>query len=677
MAFWNFIKKNKMVKNPEHSANNKLMEQTKTYDYKVGDNIGGEYFVHNIFGGKGKSGMGVVYLVTSRKFDFPFILKTFQSISQSNQERFIKEVKAWISLGYHPNIVKALGADIIDFQLFVAAEYVPFDDANKNRLTDFLYDGSLDIKTTLKWAVQFCYGMNYAFNNGLLAHRDIKPDNIMINPEGNLKITDFGLAKAVNSNDYFSEESLNIKLKDYNYTQTNTFVGTIYYASPEQLVNAKSADHRSDIYSFGVILYQMVALGNYPYKLPEVSSKMVDEIVKAHLSEPIIKVNSPFFPIINKCLNKDPNKRYQSYNEMLYDFQLLSKNLSLHFPKDSFTGDSEIESLYIKARSYIALNDYNSALDYINQFFHRVKDNHSAYTLKGIILQNLKNDDEAINCFLKAIEIFPSDTSAHNNLGLLYKKKSDFNRAIYHLTQSISFDEINVGAMMNLGILYLEIRKYQESCSILLKALKLQPQKQVLIFNATNAVGLALKNNSPVNETIIELLKQLIKSDPNNATNLFNLGLVYYSKNIFPEALNYFIQVEKNKPNDAMLLIYIARSYGMIGRLNDAIIYCDKLIERNLERTKAILFKAQILAGQKKYEDALQLVKKELSSSEESDDLFYILAEIYEKKGDYNLAMDYLILAKKILSKYPENKVIDKIQMINEKLNFIKSFINN
>jgi serine/threonine protein kinase len=653
------------------------MGQTKTYDYKVGDNIGGEYFVHHIFGGKGKSGMGVVYLVTSRKFDFPFILKTFQSISQSNQERFIKEVEAWIRLGYHPNIVKALGADIIDFQLFVAAEYVPFDDANKNRLTDFLYDGSLDIKTTLKWAVQFCYGMNYAFNNGLLAHRDIKPDNIMINPEGNLKITDFGLAKAENSNEYFSEESPNIKSKDYNYTQTNTFVGTIYYASPEQLLNAKSADHRSDIYSFGIILYQMVNLGNYPYKLPEASSKMVNEIVKAHLNEPIIKINSPFFPIIYKCLNKDPNKRYQSYNEMLYDFQLLSKNLSLHFPKDSFTGDSEIESLYIKARSYIALNDYNRALDYINQFFLRVKDNHSAYTLKGIILQNLKNDDEAINCFLKAIEIFPSDTSAHNNLGLLYKKKSDFNRAIYHLTQSISYDKINVGAMMNLGILYLEIHKYQESCSILLKALKLQPQKQVLIFNATNAVGLALRNNSPVNETIIELLKQLIKSDPNNATNLFNLGLVYYSKNIFPEALNYFIQVEKNKPNDAMLLIYIARSYGMIGRLNDAIIYCDKLIERNLERTKAILFKAQILAGQNKYEDALQLVKKELSSSEESEDLFYILAEIYEKKGDYNLAIDYLNLAKKILSKYPENKVKDKLQMINEKLNYIKSFINN
>jgi serine/threonine protein kinase len=141
----------------------------------------------------------IVYLVHSREIPKPIVLKTFQAAEKEYaKSRFLSEAHAWIEVGAHANIVQAHWAREIDGQIFVAAEYIEPDPEGRNNLTHFLSAGTLRIETTLVWATQFCLGMDYATSKGLLVHRDIKPDNLMIDGEGRLKITDFGLAKAAN-----------------------------------------------------------------------------------------------------------------------------------------------------------------------------------------------------------------------------------------------------------------------------------------------------------------------------------------------------------------------------------------------------------------------------------------------------------------------------------------------
>jgi len=149
--------------------------------YKIGDKIGGELSVIDIFGGETKSGMGVVYLVEDRETSFPYVLKTFQQkTGTEGSKQFIAEAHAWIQSGVHENLVKAFWVREIDEQLFIAAEYIDYDEEGRNTLTSYIKIGQLKDSVILNWAAQFCYGMLYALSKGVLCHRDIKPDRYLV-----------------------------------------------------------------------------------------------------------------------------------------------------------------------------------------------------------------------------------------------------------------------------------------------------------------------------------------------------------------------------------------------------------------------------------------------------------------------------------------------------------------
>lgn len=166
-------------------------------DYQLGEWIEGQYRVRRIFGGEGKSGMGVVYLVEGRSSEEPFVLKTFQRSGPTDDTlaRFKREADAWLKLGRHPNIVPCLWVSEFSGQLFVAAEYVAPDLHGRKTLTDHVKSGSISLAQQVSWIAQFCYGMSHAVSQGLEVHRDIKPDNLMVDGLGRLRITDFGLVK--------------------------------------------------------------------------------------------------------------------------------------------------------------------------------------------------------------------------------------------------------------------------------------------------------------------------------------------------------------------------------------------------------------------------------------------------------------------------------------------------
>jgi tetratricopeptide (TPR) repeat protein len=208
--------------------------------------------------------------------------------------KFLEECNVWVGLGKHRHIVHAEYLDKIEGVPLVMSEFIVGGDLN-----EWLKKGCLDVVTALDVAIQFCIGMEYANRKGLVVHRDIKPGNILVTEDGVAKVNDFGLVKA------------------------EMISGTPEYMSPEQF-ETMDVDTRADIYSFGVVLYQMLT-GRLPFWTGEEERRWV--FCEEHHKE--TKPNCPRFvnpsisreldEIVMKCLEKKINDRYQSFEALRED----------------------------------------------------------------------------------------------------------------------------------------------------------------------------------------------------------------------------------------------------------------------------------------------------------------------------------------------------------------------
>ncbi|MBN2465720.1 protein kinase, partial [candidate division WOR-3 bacterium] len=165
---------------------------------KRGDVLGGKYEVYDVLGA---GGIGAAYLVYSHEAREVYVLKTFRDeylADEQARQRFRKEASAWIALGRHPYVVRAYHIINIAGRLFVGLEHVAPDESGLNTLDGYLRRKPPDLAQGLRWAIQCCRGMEYAYTKGLRCHRDIKPANIMIGPDRAARITDLGLAAALN-----------------------------------------------------------------------------------------------------------------------------------------------------------------------------------------------------------------------------------------------------------------------------------------------------------------------------------------------------------------------------------------------------------------------------------------------------------------------------------------------
>ncbi len=244
----------------------------------------------------GSGGMGAVYRARQKSLDRIVALKIIRpQVAQEGDfaERFTREARAMAKLN-HANILHIHDFGHIDGFYYFVMEFV--DGANLRHLIE-----SKEIASTkaLSLVSQICDALEYAHREGVV-HRDIKPENILVNHQGQVKIADFGLAKLLDQSQFGNT-----------LTGTYQVIGTPRYMSPEQMEGAKDIDHRADIYSLGVVLYEMLT-GELPLGRFDPPSQKSD--VDQRLDE-----------VVFRALEKEPTKRYQQASEVRTDVEALKQ----------------------------------------------------------------------------------------------------------------------------------------------------------------------------------------------------------------------------------------------------------------------------------------------------------------------------------------------------------------
>ncbi|MCI0698129.1 protein kinase [candidate division KSB1 bacterium] len=250
----------------------------------------------------GEGGMGVVYKAEDTKLKRIVALKFLSAIALGGEEksRFLREAQAAAALN-HPNICTIHAIDEVDGQMFIAMEFI-----EGQSLREKIEAGPLKIDEAIKFAMQIVEGLQAAHEKGI-THRDIKSANVMITDKGQVKIMDFGLAKLARGGTMLTKEGMTL--------------GTAAYMSPEQ-ARGEVVDHRTDIWSLGVVLYEMIS-GRLPFR-GEYEAAMMYSILNEE-PEPLTSLRSnvpmDLERVVAKMLAKNPAARYQHVDELPVDLK--------------------------------------------------------------------------------------------------------------------------------------------------------------------------------------------------------------------------------------------------------------------------------------------------------------------------------------------------------------------
>jgi len=266
--------------------------------------IGKKILHYNILEKIGEGGMGVVYLAKDTKLERKVAIKFLPphiSNDSEERERFKIEAKAAASLN-HPNIATIHAIEESGDDTFIVMEFI-----DGIELKDKIKAGPVSINEATNIAIQIAEGLTAAHKKGII-HRDIKSQNIMITDEGKVKIMDFGLAKIRGGSQL---------------TKIGSTVGTAAYMSPEQ-AKGEGVDNRTDIWSFGVVLYEIISR-HLPFSNDYDAALMYSILNEQYDSIEKYKpdISKELKNILNGCLEKDPEKRFQSFDEIINRFKTI------------------------------------------------------------------------------------------------------------------------------------------------------------------------------------------------------------------------------------------------------------------------------------------------------------------------------------------------------------------
>src|SRR5438094_1922211 len=265
----------------------------------------------------GEGGMGEVYRARDEKLNREVAIKVLPAMFSQDAERlrrFEQEAQATSALN-HPNILA-----VYDVGTHDGAPYVVSELLEGETLRQRIGGAALAQRRAIDYALQFAQGLADAHERGIV-HRDLKPDNLFITKDGRVKILDFGIAKLIQPEGNASQTDIPTRRVD---TDPGVVMGTVGYMSPEQ-IRGKGVDHRSDIFSFGAILYEMLS-GRRAFH-GEATADTMSAILKEDppdLSDTNQKISPALERLVNHCLEKNPEARFHSASDLAFALEAIS-----------------------------------------------------------------------------------------------------------------------------------------------------------------------------------------------------------------------------------------------------------------------------------------------------------------------------------------------------------------
>ncbi len=619
-----------------------------------GDLLRQAYEVRNVLGA---GGCGIVYLVYSRPFKSVFALKTFRDEfleDPSVRERFRKEAEVWINLERHPFLVRAHFVEDIEGRLFVGMDYVAPNELGMNSLSDYIQYGSLPLEQCLRWAIQFCHGMEHAYQKGLRCHRDIKPANIMIDSQGILKITDFGLAGVLHAPTVAHDHATDRPASNSFSSQTmqGMSFGTPTHMPPEQFVNAATCDQRSDIYSFGVVLYQMQQNGALPFLAPSPRDnsgaeqmRFWQQMFSLHAQSPTPALNSPLTPIIRRCLEKAPANRYQTFRNLRNDLErlLLEKFGKTFIPPaianyDAWEWNNKGGSHQVLGDRQEALRCYEKALELAPWFVE-------VWANKSVLLQELGHLSEAMDCINKALAQDPTYAHGLCVKANLLNKLHRFSEAIEYFDKSLGIDDQPFEAWLGKGDSLMNLARYGEALSCFDRSLILCRRAARTLHS--KAICLLALNDA---KAAIECCDKALEVDPGKTVVLTTKATAQSTLGQLEAAYSTVKQALSTDKRDPGALFAKAGIEGALGRSKDSLeSYREFLKHSTTEDPEQIDFAKQCirtLEGHGNEPASIRLAKERVAKTAAASfgkaphtKALGDLAEAYKALGQYDRAI--------------------------------------
>ncbi len=468
--------------------------QTSNFEpYKKGDVIGAKYYVHGIIGA---GGFGVVLLVSERGTDRLLALKTFRDEflpDAATREAFKKEASLWVNIDEHPFILTARWIEVFSDRLFVMMDYVEPDPQGRVSLADHLHSKQPvpEMRVT-EWAIQFCMGMEHATSHGVRCHRDIKPSNILIGREGNVRIADFGSAAMqhkLNERERLAAElceEAGIELiVERSKEKERLFVsrapdgsfgfsviemegkvvsGTPGYIAPEVYRGATS-DIQSDIYAFGLVLWQMSTGSATPPFVERVGDlrQMMQKTYENQASGRLPAVGHVLDAVVRQCLRANPAERYGDFAGLRKALEVIRGRASAQ-PLQRPTAEHESPAYWsTRGASFCSLGKFEEAIACFDRAIGIDPEYAHAWSNKGVVLYELGRNHDALKCFENALNLDSSDAMAWCNVANVLSTLGRHEEAIPCCKKALALDLHDPTTWNNKGNAHHALGAYEEA----------------------------------------------------------------------------------------------------------------------------------------------------------------------------------------------------------------------
>jgi len=477
-------------------------------------------------------------------------LRTDRGIDQKNLKRFVQEARA--TALEHPNIITIYGMRRDSKQLYMIMEYMP-----GGTLRDLLNkQPKLPAEEAITLTIGICEGLARFHLQGII-HRDIKAENILLTADHRPKVADLGIAHVPES-----AGGLGGSL-----TQVGFQPSTLLYSSPEQL-RGEALDPRSDVYQVGELLYEMLAGEHY------IDLNIIEQSALTVAGAHQVRSQMKMFELLEKAVCDDmPDGLKTLWREVGALAGVVEKALAKS-KEERFSNTLE---LAMALKAFSVNTTPATAKDTENEKDQAMLDSR-AYNKRGLAYVGMRNYEQAVIDYAKAIELAPDYVEPYHNRGIVHLLMDNYGQALLDCNKTIELAPDFVPAYLNRGITYTGLRQYDLALIDYNKALELSPKNAFAYYNRANAYLWTRKYKEAITD-----YSQTIYLDDKFVVAYVNRGVAHTEMGNYDLAIIDYTQAIELNPSYSQAYYNRAHAYRKLGENEAAIVDYSQVIELNSE----------------------------------------------------------------------------------------------